>query len=157
MVEPRRRAERPSWCRFRFCSLKRRIRLSHEHRVLCPLLCTCETSPGFHICPLECFSYDESHATPRACRAMIASTPIVGASSLDSATDRSTYHRPDSADCAEVRSDSIDAALASQTPCACLSRFTLGKRVDVRVPGKLRSWRPGFGVWDLLYGPRKRA
>ena len=48
-------------------------------------------------------------------------------------------------------------ALGTETPCPGLSRFTLGKRVDIRLLGKLRSWRSGFGVWDLLYGPRKRA
>ena len=56
-----------------------------------------------------------------------------------------------------MQSDSSEATLASETLRTGLSRFTLGKRVDVRVPGKLRSWRPGFGVWNLLYGPRKRA
>ena len=39
-------------------------------------LCTCKTHTGFRIslCLSESFSIDESHATPRACRAMIASS-----------------------------------------------------------------------------------
>ena len=136
---------------------KRRIRLSpgllrsastalHLH--------ACKANPGFHICLSESFSLDGSHATPKACRSMIASTHIVGASSLDSLCSESIcrsstqlYGLP----------DPTETALGAETPCTGLSRLTLGKRVDVRLPGKLRTWRPGFGVWNLLYGPRKRA
>ena len=57
-------------------------------RVLRQQLCTCKPHTGFYcvcnICLSGSFSIDESHATPRACRSMIASTPYVGASSPDS-------------------------------------------------------------------------
>ena len=93
-------------------------------RVVRQRLCTCETGIRFHICLSESFSPDGSHATPKACRSMIAPTPLAGASSPDSfySICRSLT-RLDG-----LESDYTELYLGLRLrACPGLSRFTLGK------------------------------
>ena len=71
--------------RFRLCALKRRVRFSRGLPYCASNSAPARHAPGSTSVRLsESFSLDESHATPRDCRAMIASTRIAGASSPDS-------------------------------------------------------------------------
>jgi len=144
-------------CRFRLCTLKRRIRLSPELSRSAPTALHLQdesriphltTFTGALLLRWEPRNTQglPIHNSVNSHRgSLFAWLLVFGLSTIDPTCRIELECNP-----LTWRSESYLRVLA----CTGLSRFSLGQRVEFRLPGKLRIWRPGFRIWDLLDGPR---
>ena len=146
-------------CRFRLCTLKRRIRLSPELSRSAPTALHLQdesriphltTSTGIFLPrwePRNTQGLPIHDSVNSHRRSLFAGFLVFGLSTIDPTRRVGLECNP-----LTWRSESCLRLLA----CTGLSRFSLGQRVEFRLAmsGKLRIWRPGFRIWDLLDGPR---
>ena len=141
--------------RFRLCNTKRRIRLSRDSPRCAPTtlhlrnryrvshLSVGVLLPRWEPRNTQGLPIHDSVNSHR--RSLFAGFLVFGLSTIDRTRRIGLECNP-----LTWRSESCLRLLA----CTGLSRFSLGQRVEFRLPGKLRIWRPGFRIWDLLDGPR---